>query len=476
MYADPEGMGQPGDQSEALANRHAVGAPEGDGARPARRDAGDSRRSQRERLLEAMTEVTAEVGYLEASIAQVTARAGVSRATFYELFESKEDCFRAAYLHAAGLLLDGMRVAAGESELQTGTRAAVSALLGTISEHPAAAWLIFIEGPASGSQSVATRTQLFDQFRAQVEGFFTEQPSEGHVLDIPVAGLLGAMRRIVFRSLNGNAPDRLPLLRDDVLGWLHCYAVPANRELWTQGPGARLPQAPRLHPAIDPPAPARSPERVPRGRHRLPSSVVARSHRERILKATATVMTEKGYAGTTVADIVASAGISRDVFYNHFNDKRHAFLEAQRHGVQETLLHCADAFFVGRTWPERIWNTLHALTEAIALAPGLAHLQMVESFTAGLPAMQYVQEMMTSYMVFLQEGYCYRPEAKALPRLCSHATTGAVFEIIRREVAYGEAAALPRMLPLLTYVAIAPYTGVEEATRLVEEIAAQRAP
>src|SRR5271166_3727883 len=71
------------------------------------------KRSQRERLLDAMIELMAQTGYQQVSIAQVSARAGVSRATFYEQFEDKEDCILAAY-RAAGerLLAQAPRVGA----------------------------------------------------------------------------------------------------------------------------------------------------------------------------------------------------------------------------------------------------------------------------------------------------------------------------------------------------------------------------
>jgi AcrR family transcriptional regulator len=52
---------------------------------------------QRARILSAMVEVAAEGGYLGAAVAPVVARAGVSRRTFYELFDGREDCFLAAF-------------------------------------------------------------------------------------------------------------------------------------------------------------------------------------------------------------------------------------------------------------------------------------------------------------------------------------------------------------------------------------------
>jgi AcrR family transcriptional regulator len=53
--------------------------------------------SQRDRLLEAMARVSAAKGYQATSVADVIKRAGVSRATFYEMFDDKEACFLAAY-------------------------------------------------------------------------------------------------------------------------------------------------------------------------------------------------------------------------------------------------------------------------------------------------------------------------------------------------------------------------------------------
>src|SRR5450755_1830932 len=52
---------------------------------------------QRARILSAMVEVASEAGYVGAAVAPVVARAGVSRRTFYELFDGREDCFLAAF-------------------------------------------------------------------------------------------------------------------------------------------------------------------------------------------------------------------------------------------------------------------------------------------------------------------------------------------------------------------------------------------
>ena len=55
---------------------------------------------QRSRLLEAIVAVVGSDGYGGAKIGAIAARAGVSRATFYEFFTDKQACFNAAHEHS----------------------------------------------------------------------------------------------------------------------------------------------------------------------------------------------------------------------------------------------------------------------------------------------------------------------------------------------------------------------------------------
>jgi hypothetical protein len=79
-----------------------------------------------------------------------------------------------------------------------------------------------------------------------------------------------------------------------------------------------------------------------------------------------------------------------------------------------------------------------------------------------------------SFTIFLEEGYHHSTTAGQLPRLCSQAITGAIFEIIRRHVAQNTPHAPKEHLPQLTYIAIAPFTGTEQAIELVEEMKARK--
>jgi AcrR family transcriptional regulator len=161
------------------------------------------------------------------------------------------------------------------------------------------------------------------------------------------------------------------------------------------------------------------------------------------------------------------------VFYEHFSDKEAAFLEAQQHPTQFIIDRCAEAYFSVREWPERVWRQLQTLLHLIGANPALSHLRLVECYAAGPNAIRRAEEITRSFGIFLQEGYGYRPEARALPRLCSQAVAGAVFEIIQRLVAAERWAELPAHLPQLTYIAIAPFTGAQEAIGLVDALKAR---
>ena len=77
------------------------------------------RADQRARILDAVQLVVFERGYLGTKIGDVASRAGVSRATFYELFGSKEDCFLASHDQSATLASDRVAEAVAAARGQT---------------------------------------------------------------------------------------------------------------------------------------------------------------------------------------------------------------------------------------------------------------------------------------------------------------------------------------------------------------------
>jgi AcrR family transcriptional regulator len=321
---------------------------------------------------------------------------------------------------------------------------------------------------------VEERGRVLGEFEQRAQDFLDSTPAAGSMLDVPATALVGATRSIVSRHLRTDAEDELPGLADDLVTWLQAYGLPTGQPRWSTSARALLP-ARRASQASKSGQTRQPVQRLPRGRHGLPAGVVARSQRTRIIYGTAEVIAAKGYANTTVSDIVAAAGVARDVFYEHFTDKHHAFLEAQQHPTQHILDTCAAAYFAAERWPERVWHGLRTLIELIVENPALSYLRLVECYAAGPEAIRRAEEITRSFTIFLEEGYGYRPQARTLPRLSSQAIAGAIFEVVRRHIARDDAAGLVRRLPELTYVAIAPFTGPAEAVVLLEEIRGRRA-
>jgi AcrR family transcriptional regulator len=122
--------------------------------------------SQSERLLQAIVEVVAEQGYAATRVADIVARAGVSRGTFYQQFHDKEDCFLAAYMDGSRRLF---AAAAGadveESDPVLRLRLGARAYLAALSAEPAwsRAFLIDIRAVSAA-----------EDHRAEVHGWYVD--------------------------------------------------------------------------------------------------------------------------------------------------------------------------------------------------------------------------------------------------------------------------------------------------------------
>ncbi|MGA9286585.1 MAG: TetR/AcrR family transcriptional regulator [Solirubrobacteraceae bacterium] len=122
---------------------------------------------QRARILSAMIEVSADVGYLGASVAPVVARAGVSRRTFYELFDGREDCFLAAFEWAVGQTRSVVLEAYGmQRTWRERVRYGLAALLVFFDAEPQLARVCVIEALGAGKLVLARRAIIVEKLAA----------------------------------------------------------------------------------------------------------------------------------------------------------------------------------------------------------------------------------------------------------------------------------------------------------------------
>jgi AcrR family transcriptional regulator len=181
--------------------------------------------SQRTRLLEAVGRAVADKGYAAATIDDIVRGAGVSKKTFYEHFQDKEDCFVAAYEAASDELLDRVREAqaAGDGWLER-TRAGIRAYLRWIAGEPALARVFLIEVAAAGPRAAERRVQLRDRYvdlmRELQDAGRNELPALPRLPTEVFHALVAAVDELVVRRIRESSATGLPEL-EPVLLYLH---------------------------------------------------------------------------------------------------------------------------------------------------------------------------------------------------------------------------------------------------------------
>lgn len=192
--------------------------------------------SQRKRIHGAMIEVVSTRGYPETRVVDVIGVAGVSRKTFYELFESKEDCFLAAYDVLLESLLDEATDAfdsrAGSPWVER-ISAALEVLLDHLSRHPNEARFAIVEVLAAGPKALARRDSALRQFTGFLEPGRSETSVE--LPGITTLAVAGGVNELLYSEILHGAIARLPSRLPDLLFWvalpfLGAEAAAAERE------------------------------------------------------------------------------------------------------------------------------------------------------------------------------------------------------------------------------------------------------
>ena len=212
--------------------------------------------------------------------------------------------------------------------------------------------------------------------------------------------------------------------------------------------------------------------RLPRGRHGLPREVVEQSQRERLLSAIVRVTAAKGYQEASVADALEAAGVSRESFYELFKDKRDCFLAAHSMLVDDLVAKATGVYEQPGSWPERVRRGLAAILEWFAADPDVARVTMVEMAAVGPTSQQRFRTNFHHFTTLLDQGREHTDAPPSLPNISSIAA-GAVFARIYEEILLGRAAALPKLLPQLTFQLLLPFLGEEAARREEHEARAE---
>jgi AcrR family transcriptional regulator len=421
------------------------------------------KRTQRERIIHGMIAAAARDGYAGATVNDVVSEAGVSKPTFYEYFADRDECFLAALQETSQSLHgDIARALAGAPGARAGA-AAIAGLVAFAAAQPAQARFLMNDTLGGGPRALQAREEAIGRIAKLVAKTEGTAEAGAPTADLPWWLILGAVERMLASRLRRGLPGLAGQL-EGLQAWIACYETPVEEHRWrTTKAGvapARSPHVPRGR--MRPPVPL-SP-----GRPRLSEQEIAENHRQRLFFAAARLAGERGYNDTTIAAITDRAGLDRRAFYTLFKDKRDAYMAVHEFGFQRLLEVTAGAFFAGESWPERVWEALRGLTQFIQENPTFANVGFVEAHAVGPGAVQRVEDSVSAFTVFLQEGYQYEPRAQTPPRIALEGVVTGVYEVIYHAARAGAGPDIEGLAPLLAFVCLAPFLGQAQANVFIE--------
>jgi AcrR family transcriptional regulator len=108
------------------------------------------------------------------------------------------------------------------------------------------------------------------------------------------------------------------------------------------------------------------------------------SQRARLVEGMIQAVAEKGYAATTVADVVRAGRVSRGTFYAQFASKEECFLEAYKYGIAVIVERIRAAIRAeDGDWVARLRTGLRVYLETLAGEPRFARTHLFEVHMAG---------------------------------------------------------------------------------------------
>ncbi|HXQ00911.1 MAG TPA: TetR family transcriptional regulator [Solirubrobacteraceae bacterium] len=161
---------------------------------------------QRARMLAALVDVVAEHGAANLTVTHVVARSGVSRRTFYEIFEDREDCLLAALENAVARLARGVQDAYQQPGSWRGRiRAALCVLLELLDDDPDIARLLIVESLAAGPSALAYREQVLAPIIAVVDEGRAEAKRGNGPPPLMAASVVGGVLSVLHSRLLADA-------------------------------------------------------------------------------------------------------------------------------------------------------------------------------------------------------------------------------------------------------------------------------
>lgn len=167
----------------------------------------------RRRLLQAMASMAATKGLAAVTIADVVREAGVSKRTFYEHFESKDDCFltlyRAVSMNALKTLRDSV---SADRPWQQQLEQALQAYLRHMAASPELLRTLFIEIHHLGAAGERARRDVMDALAALMVETLRRGPAESVIDEGLALAAVGGINELILQAIEQGRVAELPAM------------------------------------------------------------------------------------------------------------------------------------------------------------------------------------------------------------------------------------------------------------------------
>ena len=391
-------------------------------------------RNQRERLFAAMVAAVDEKGYEAATVADVVRLSGVSRSAFYRHFDDKQTCFIAA---VEAIVEPTLRQLGADESAPPGierARQGFEGVIQSIVDQPAAAKMCVVEVYAAGEAGAALVDRMMERSTDVAAALLDQVPERTGLPRELVRALVGGIQKVIHKRLYRGQEQELLELAPQLWDWVFSYPLP---------PGPLKPKRRRRVKALS-----------FEERQKLSTPP------ERVLRALAAVVAERGYPDTTVAEVVDRARTSQRTFYEHFKNKEDAIVAALDNGSAHMLAAALPAFRRAPDWAHAVHDTQEAMFRWGAEEPEYARMGGKEMYAAGTRALDQREMVTEGFEALLAPGYELKP---GTPPIAAEAIGGALYSLLYDHVNKKGPETLPDLVPTLVYVTLAPFLEAEEA-------------
>src|SRR5262249_27039520 len=143
-----------------------------------------------------------------------------------------------------------------------------------------------------------------------------------------VRAIIGGLLKVIQKRLYSDEVDQLPRLAEEIADWGLSYPPPPGPLKGARRRGRRPRSFEERQAVANPP--------------------------ERVLRALAAIVAEKGYHATTIAEIVKRSETSQRIYYGHFESKEEVLLSALDSGSAQMLASVLPAFRRAKSWPASV--------------------------------------------------------------------------------------------------------------------------